>query len=302
MGPIDQKIVFVTGKGGVGKSTVALALAQEQAKFGKRVLLVEIGNSSYLGDFLDEKEVGSKPISTRLGFDLALWSGESCLREYVLHYLKLERVYDLFFENKVMRALINVAPGLSEVAILGKLTSGVRRVGPEFNYDLVIVDCFATGHALALLRAPVGMLEAIPAGPMGKNCREILAVLIDRNLTKYVLVTLLEELPVVEVLELSESLKGEFNAIPLVIANRVQELPFVNTRKDTNLVLSAIAEQSHKDTSIVQFIDFLRAIFEKQEGYLNQLKNLEVVACLPQVFARNKADLLEVLGGSLRKI
>lgn len=302
MGPIDQKIIFVTGKGGVGKSTVALALAWQQAQFGKRVLLVEIGNSSYLGDFLDEKEVGAKPTSTKLGFDLALWSGESCLREYVLHYLKLERVYDLFFENKVMRALINVAPGLSEVAILGKLTSGVRRVGPEFSYDLVIVDCFATGHALALLRAPVGMLEAIPAGPMGKNCREILEVLKDRSLTKYVLVTLLEELPVVEVLELSEALKKEFNAAPLVVANRVQQLPFVENREDSEQILESLLKRLNQDSSALQFVDFFRAIFQKQEGYLRQLKTHEVVSCLPQVLARNKTELLEVLGGSLRKI
>jgi anion-transporting ArsA/GET3 family ATPase len=147
---VARPFVFVSGKGGVGKSLVAAALASGAAEVGRKTLLVETGDRSYYRDFLGLSRVDHEPRPSGLGFDVALWSGESCLREYVLHLLKLERLYKIFFENKVMRALVNVAPGLGEIAILGKITSGVRKVGPPLNYDTIVVDMPATGHALAL--------------------------------------------------------------------------------------------------------------------------------------------------------
>ena len=106
-----QKINFVTGKGGVGKSLFAASLALAKSKRGENVLLLEIGENSYYKDFFGLPSVTHKPVSTGLGFDVALWSGETCLHEYIHYYLKLDRLLNLFFENSVMRSLINVAPG-----------------------------------------------------------------------------------------------------------------------------------------------------------------------------------------------
>ena len=217
--------MFVSGKGGVGKSLVAAALAQTLADAGKRVLLAEIGDTSYYKDFWNLGGVGHDPTPSGRGFDLALWNGESCLREYVLFYLRMQRLFSLFFENKVMKSLINVAPGLNEIAILGKITSGIRKVGPPMNYDAIVVDCYATGHALALLQAPKGMMEAIKFGPMGHHSREIEAVIGNPELTGYVVATLLEEMPVVETLEFCESLKKEIGVEAAVVANKILDLP-----------------------------------------------------------------------------
>ncbi|MCM2280503.1 MAG: ArsA family ATPase [Bdellovibrionaceae bacterium] len=222
----NQKILFVSGKGGVGKSLVAAAIARSEAKRGRRVLLAELGDSSYYKDFWHLAEASHEPIpAPGESFDVVLWSGESCLREYVLHYLKVDRLYRLFFENKVMRSLINVAPGLSEIALLGKITSGIRKTGPPLDYDLIVVDTFATGHAMALFRAPKGMMEAIRFGPMGHQSREMQAVLTDAEQTGFVLVALLEELPVVETLEFEAMLKSEFGIVPDIVANKVMPIP-----------------------------------------------------------------------------
>lgn len=197
-------IHFVSGKGGVGKSTAAVALALALARrTGGRTLLVELGSASFLANALKlGVQIGATPLNWRKDLDLALWSGSSCLREYALHFLKSETLYRIFFENGVSRSLIQVAPGLAEIAILGKITSGEpRNVGPKLEYNHIVVDCFASGHFLALLRSPFGLSQAIRFGPMGEQARSIIDVIRDPRSCSYHLVSLAEELPLQECIE-----------------------------------------------------------------------------------------------------
>ena len=182
---MKQEIHFVTGKGGVGKSIIAAALALKLSREGKKVLLVELGNQSFYKDFFDLVDVGFQPQVLRQNLSVALWTGEACLREYAQYLIKVESLTKLFFDNAVMKAFINVAPGLPELAILGKVTSGPRKYGPPMNFDCLVVDAFATGHFKALMDAPHGMAQAVQFGPMGEQSRNITKVLKDSNISKY---------------------------------------------------------------------------------------------------------------------
>ncbi len=215
----SQKIVFVTGKGGVGKSTMALSVAEAHSKMGRKVLLVELGDTSFYENFLSFKYDGEL-FKYSDSIDIALWDGHNSLKKYIVHYIKINKVVDLFVENKVMKALIQAAPGLKELSLLGRITSGSRQFGPPLKYDVIVVDSYATGHFLALLRAPVGMYEVIKFGPMGRQCSEIIKILKDPINCSYVIVTLPEELPVKESLELNEQLRQEFDAKPKVVLNK----------------------------------------------------------------------------------
>ena len=84
-----QELHFITGKGGVGKSTVALAMAYKKSQEGKKVLLVELGDQSFYKEFLDLDEVGFNPTSLKKNLDISLWSGGDCLKEYARHFLKI---------------------------------------------------------------------------------------------------------------------------------------------------------------------------------------------------------------------
>lgn len=285
----DKRIVFVSGKGGVGKSLIAAAIALEQSQAGRRVLLAEIGETSYYQDFWNLPKVGHEPVRLKQGFDLALWSGESCLREYVLYYLRMERLYRLFFENKVMRALISVAPGLTEVAILGKITSGLRKVGPALDYDLIVVDCYATGHTLALFHAPQGFQEVIQFGPMGHHSQEMRAVLRNPRLCGYEVVTLLEEMPIVETTEFIQKLKDEIGVEAGVIANKILPLP-VSERELHKL-------EAGGPKGLGEFSRYLLKVAERQDRFMGELgRKYASVLRVPLIFSTDPDELVRAAG------
>ena len=229
-------IHLVTGKGGVGKSTVSAALALALSQKGQRTLLVELGERSFLR-YLFHVQVGHEPILVQPNLSLALWDGEACLREYLLHLLKVERLVGLFFDNRIMRALVQAAPALKELALLGKITSGERLVGPPLPYTHIVVDAYSTGHFRALWRAPRGMAKAIPFGPMGEQSRGMEAVISNPQLTKFHVVATTDEMSVVEGLELASDIRAELKQESQLILNRCIEVP--------SLALASIANSTN---------------------------------------------------------
>lgn len=222
---MTEEIHFVTGKGGTGKSVIAAGLAFREARKGRETLLVELGDRSFYKDFFGLSEVGYQPRPLEKNLDVALWSGAECLREYAQHLIKVESLTKLFFENSVSRGLIDIAPALPELAILGKATGGPRGHGPKPRHRVIVIDAYATGHFMALLRAPRGMAEAVRFGPMGEQSRGIDAVIRDPKWCRTHLVSLPEEMPVQETLELATGLRTEFGIEPSLILNKVVPVP-----------------------------------------------------------------------------
>lgn len=220
-----QQIHFVTGKGGVGKSffaaSLAQALAQKQPSVQvtqKPILLAEFNDHSFYKDYLGNK---SKY------FDLAQWTGADCLKEYALYLLKIESLYKLFFANPISKALIEVSPGLNELAILGRATSLPRQHGPPLKYDHMVFDAFATGHFLTMFRAPAGLGNIIQFGPMGEQTRSINEWIQNPEFCHIHLVSLPEELPATETVELYETIQKEFGITAKVYLNK-----YLNFKKE----------------------------------------------------------------------
>jgi anion-transporting ArsA/GET3 family ATPase len=220
-------IHLVSGKGGVGKSLFSLALARFLQSQNQKVLLVELGDYSFYSDLLQEPSLGYKPQLLPLyQLHIACWNGRSALSEYVLHLLKIESLHRLFFENPITTSLVDAAPGLKELAILGKITSGSPRyVGPPLDYQCLVVDAFSSGHFLSLLKSPQAMAQTFKKGPMGEQSRSILSSIQSPEITSLHLVTLPEELPHEETQELLENLKTVTPLKPTLWMNKWMTYP-----------------------------------------------------------------------------
>lgn len=260
-----QQIHFVTGKGGVGKSLVAAALARQKSREGLKTLLVEMGDQSFFKDYFDLPEVGFKPQKLRENLDISIWSGQESLREYARYLIKVESLYKIFFENTVMKALINIAPALPELAIMGKVTSGPRQHGPPLPYDCLVIDAFATGHFMALMRAAPGMMKAVQFGPMGEQSRAIEKILKDPSICHYHVVTLPEELPLKEASELIGNLKDEFGIESELILNRLLQ---------TELSVAEIEKMKISSKDLKSFAEYLSFHLSKQEEIEKRARKL----------------------------
>lgn len=283
-----QKIILVSGKGGVGKSACAAACARAYAKQGQKTLLVELGERSfyrYVFGIAGEQE----PVKVQENLFLARWEGAICLREYLLHYLRIERLVDMFFDNNIMRALVQAAPALRELAILGKITSGIRGVGPALDFDCIVVDAFSTGHFKALLRAPVGMLSAIGFGPMGEQSRGIIEVVRNPSLTEVKIVCVAEELPVSETQELASFVQKEFGQRSEIWFNRLWQ-PGLSAQ-DLSEIQSSLAQQPE----LADFGRFVQKTLSAQEKYQGEFAGSWPVKALPLVFADQPLEVIESL-------
>lgn len=206
-----QNIHFFTGKGGVGKSVLAASKAMSLAASGKSVLLVELEGAASLKRMLDKKTIQ---------FEYAYLKPLEELKALFTYFFKVKKVTDLFFNNKAMKSLVEAAPGLKELASLGKITSYNRGFGPSYNYDHIVVDGYSTGHFINWLSVPEGLSEVIKLGPMGEQCRGMVESLRDSDTVKYYVVINPEKSPAKEGLELSQSIKAITKIEPVIILNK----------------------------------------------------------------------------------
>lgn len=227
-GLLDRRLLLVTGKGGVGKSTVAAALALRLASAGLRTLLCEVNADRRLGRMMGHPEVGPEVRPVELNLSMVDLEPDASMREYVLLKIPSERVYRAVFENRLVRYFLRFIPALAETVMLGKVLWHLRQ-WPDApgGFDRIVLDLPATGHALALLGVPHSLVSALPSGPMSTEADWMLELLTDPAITSAVLVSLPEELPVNETLELAQALRGRLKVrIGAVVLNQSVESRF----------------------------------------------------------------------------
>ena len=191
----DLRFVVVSGKGGVGRTTVAATLARAAAASGKRVLLAAAAATDRLGRMFGQSQPLGPSITTLApGIDGVNITPASSLHEYGLKVLRSELITRAVFENRAVRGLLGAIPGLDAYALLGKAwwhTTETKEGRPR--YDLVVFDGPATGHAALMLRIPQAILNVMPKGPLAGDARAIIELLRDPARAALVIVTLAEE-------------------------------------------------------------------------------------------------------------
>lgn len=198
---LDKRLVFVTGKGGVGKSTVSLALGLAAAQRGKRTIVCEVGSVEHASRVFRRAEIGFHEVE--LADDL--WSisidPDDSMREYLLLQLKVRAMGDLLTRSRIFTYLAAATPGLKELVTIGKiweLAQLDRRVKKGRKYDLVIVDSPATGHGIGFLQTPRTFANIARVGPIHAQAQALNSYLTDHSQTGAAIVALPEEMPVNE--------------------------------------------------------------------------------------------------------
>ncbi len=224
---LDKRLIFVTGKGGVGKSTVAAALGVLGARHGLRTMVAELSSQQRVQGLFDRygEHFEEVQLATRL-FTISI-DPENAMDEYLR--VKVGPLGHALAGSRLFQAFAMATPGMRELLTIGKvweLAQLHRRTRGASPYDLVIVDAPATGHGLGLLRTPRTFADIARVGPIAHQGRTIAETLADQDFTGVVAVATPEEMPVNETLTLCEDVEREELALDLVVLNGLYPVRF----------------------------------------------------------------------------
>jgi anion-transporting ArsA/GET3 family ATPase len=232
---LDRRCLFFTGKGGVGKSTMAAATALLLANVGRRVLLVEVDAKGDVPAQFEQKAVGFTPREVYPGILAMAMDTEASLREYLRVNMRVPIIGKLGPLAKVLDFVAQAAPGVKEILTVGKIMWEVREsIEGRAEFDVVVVDAAASGHIVAQLGAADAIQELVDVGPLSDQTRWVAELIADPLVTAVNLVTTPEEMPVTETIELAARLRAEVE-VPLgaVIVNRVLPELFTHADEET---------------------------------------------------------------------
>ena len=227
---LDRSLVFVTGKGGVGKTSVSVALALFAAGQGKRTLVCEVDAKGDLAAYLEAGPIAFAEREVQPGLWAMAMDTEASLREYLRLNLKIPMVGRIGPLARAFDFVATAAPGVREILTVGKFCYEVR----ERHYDLVVVDATATGHIIGQLAAPQAINDLVKVGLIRSQTDWMLEILSDPDQTGLAIVTTPEEMPVNETMELAEQVKVQTTVeLAAVVVNRVLPELFGRSEEET---------------------------------------------------------------------
>lgn len=296
---LGRRLLVVTGKGGVGKSTVAAALALVAARQGQRVLVVDVDAKGTIADRFEAGKIGFKPREVMPGVSLLAMDTEASLAEYLRLNLRVPIIGRLGPLAGMLDFVATAAPGVREILTIGKVCWEVREaIEGRADWDLVVVDAAATGHVIAQLGAADAIRDLVAVGPVRGQTEWMSELLADPAITALNVVTTPEEMPIEETIDLVGRARTELD-VPLgaVIVNRV--LPELFTRRDETL-FSRLREPSGREAlvgavgpgvdAVIAAADLAVAMRRSRVAQLERLR-AEVdlpMLYLPYLFARSQ--------------
>lgn len=247
----DKKLWFVTGKGGVGKSTVSAALGRHLAASG-RTLIVETDSFSVMPDYLGSPEgSGVFEVEENL-FTTNLDPGE-CIVDTFTRFLPSKRLVGAIMNNKIARRFFDAAPSVNEFVILDRVKDYVD--GKKGQYDHIIVDLPASGHAVTFLSVPEKLTDMIQVGKVADRTDVVADMIRDRQETGIIAVCMPEQMPVNETIELAGRLNRVIGrGLDGVFLNMFHQEPFASRDREAfqSIYQQATANRSSQTAVIDQ--------------------------------------------------
>ena len=303
----DKRLVFVTGKGGVGKTTVAAAIGLAAARAGKRTIVCEVARQERMSRAFHREGIGPEESELSDGLYAISIDPQRAMEEYLEDQLGSRRLAHLMFGNRIFDYFVAATPGMRELTSIGKiweLAQLERRNRKLAPYDLVVVDAPASGHGLAMLETPRTFREAVKVGPISRQAGVIHEFVTDPKITGVVAVALAEEMPVNETVELEERLGRELEMpVDQVVVNGV--LPERFTGDECEQIEAA--NGSHPVPAVRAALRAALSEHARARGQRSQLRRLKreidaPVATLPYLFEGElDLDAFERLSAELER-
>jgi anion-transporting ArsA/GET3 family ATPase len=219
-GLLDRRLIFVTGKGGVGKSTVATALGLVAARQGKRTIVAELASQDRVGRAFDRAAETYEEAELAENLFTISVDPQYAMEEYLR--VKTGAVGQALGHSRLFHAFAMATPGMRELLSMGKiweLSQHERRTEGADVYDLVIVDSPAAGHGVGILRTPRTFSEIARVGPIAHQAGSIAATIADPEFTAVVAVATAEEMPVNETVWLRDALAEDGLVLDATVVN-----------------------------------------------------------------------------------
>lgn len=272
----QRELLIISGKGGVGKTTVATTLGLLAAERGKKTLIAEINAAEKISEIFEVKPIGYK--ETKLANNLFAINIDphSAFHEYVLEQIHSTTLYHLVFENNLVKNFLDATPGLNTLLEIGKIWALAERdkdeSGKNPKYDLVIVDAPATGHGLALLQVPQIVSSAVRVGPIRNKAEGIVDLLKNPKKTLLLITTLAEEMPINEAIEMLHQAENKLSVPtgPLFVNALFPSI--LSDSEWSDLEKKLMKKKEKKSQTFQKILHYYQQKVELQKFYLNKLK------------------------------
>jgi anion-transporting ArsA/GET3 family ATPase len=286
-GLLDRRLVFVTGKGGVGKSTVATALGLVAARSGLRTIVAELSAQEHVQRAFGSEAELFEELELAPGLFTISIDPQHAMEEYLR--IKVGPLGHALSASRLFHAFAMATPGMRELLSIGKvweLAQLQRQTRGAAPYDFVVVDAPATGHGVGILKTPRTFADIARVGPVARQGRKIADTIDNPDFTGLVAVATPEEMPVNETLALDEAVRAEGLRLDAVVVNALYQERFTGAEAtELEQALARVRAPSSKAALSAALSENARVITQREQvTRLREALDTPLIE-LPYVFA-----------------